>query len=47
MDVFVEEIPYTETRRYTRRVLKAYGIYRHLYTADQNGFELWRTVNEK
>lgn len=26
-DVFVEEIPYEETRRYTRRVLQTYGIY--------------------
>jgi len=26
-DVFLEEIPYEETRRYTRRVLQSYGIY--------------------
>lgn len=26
-DEFVEEIPYEETRRYTRRVLQTYGIY--------------------
>ena len=31
-DVFVEEIPYEETRRYTRRVLQSYGIYSFLDT---------------
>lgn len=41
MDEFIEEIPYTQTRRYTRRVLKSYGIYRYLYTDESFGFELW------
>ena len=27
LDRFVEEIPYDETRRYTRRVLQTYGVY--------------------
>ena len=27
LDVFIEEIPYEETRRYTRRVLQTYGVY--------------------
>ncbi len=27
LDVFIEEIPYDETRRYTRRVLQTYGVY--------------------
>lgn len=26
-DAWVEEIPYEETRRYTRRVLQSYGVY--------------------
>lgn len=30
LDVFIEEIPYDETRRYTRRVLQTYGIYQWL-----------------
>lgn len=31
LDEWVEEIPYAETRRYTRRVLQSYGIYTWLY----------------
>lgn len=31
LDVFIEEIPYEETRRYTRRVLQSWGIYAWLY----------------
>jgi soluble lytic murein transglycosylase len=27
LDMFIEEIPYDETRRYTRRVLQTYGVY--------------------
>ena len=27
LDVWVEDIPYDETRRYTRRVLQSWGIY--------------------
>ena len=30
LDVWIENIPYDETRRYTRRVLQSYGIYRWL-----------------
>lgn len=30
MDVFVEHIPYDETRRYTRRVVQTWGIYTYL-----------------
>jgi len=30
--VGVEAIPYAETRRYTRRVLQSYGVYRFLDT---------------
>jgi soluble lytic murein transglycosylase len=30
LDVFIEEIPYDETRRYTRRVLQSYGVYQWL-----------------
>ncbi|HVO31982.1 MAG TPA: hypothetical protein VMV18_14655, partial [bacterium] len=31
LDEFVEEIPFTETRRYVKRVLMSYGIYETLY----------------
>jgi soluble lytic murein transglycosylase len=30
LDIFIEEIPYDETRRYTRRVLQTYGVYQWL-----------------
>ena len=30
LDVFIEEIPYDETRRYTRRVLQTFGVYHWL-----------------
>ncbi len=30
-DVFVDSVPYGETRRYTRRVLRSYRVYRLLY----------------
>jgi soluble lytic murein transglycosylase len=32
LDEFIEEIPYDETRRYTRRVLQTYGVYSWLDT---------------
>ncbi len=31
LDVFIEEIPYKETRNYVKRVLQTYGIYNYLY----------------
>lgn len=31
LDIFVDEIPYEETQRYTRRVLQSWGIYAWLY----------------
>jgi hypothetical protein len=34
LDAWVEAIPYRETRRYTRRVLQAYGFYRWLDTSE-------------
>jgi len=34
LDAWVEAIPYRETRRYTRRVLQAYGFYRWLDTGE-------------
>jgi soluble lytic murein transglycosylase len=34
LDVFIEEIPYDETRRYTRRVLQTYGVYQWLAEED-------------
>jgi len=30
-DVFIESIPYPETRKYVKKVLRNYGIYRILY----------------
>ena len=30
-DEFVEEIPFLETRRYVKRVLRSYGVYASLY----------------
>ena len=47
MDEFIEDIPYSQPRRYTRRVLKSYGIYRHLYSPAGRGFNLWRYPKEK
>jgi soluble lytic murein transglycosylase len=32
-DAFVDSVPYGETRRYLRRVLRSYHVYRHLYAA--------------
>ncbi len=46
-DVWLEEIPYRETRNYTRRVLKTYGIYRYLYTDTQIGPDLPQKANSK
>ncbi len=34
LDVWIENIPYDETRRYTRRVLQTYGVYSWLDTRD-------------
>jgi len=34
LDVWIENIPYDETRGYTRRVLQTYGIYHWLATGD-------------
>jgi soluble lytic murein transglycosylase len=31
LDVFIERIPFSETRAYVKRVLESYGIYRWLY----------------
>jgi soluble lytic murein transglycosylase len=33
-DVFVESVPYAETRKYLRRVLRSQRIYRLLYASD-------------
>ena len=30
-DVFIESIPYPETRKYVKKVLRNYGIYQYLY----------------
>jgi len=31
LDLFIEEIPYKETRNYVKRVLQTYGIYNYIY----------------
>lgn len=33
-DAFVDSVPYGETRRYLRRVLRSYHVYRRLYAAE-------------
>ena len=33
-DAFVDSVPYGETRRYLRRVLRSYYVYQHLYAAE-------------
>jgi soluble lytic murein transglycosylase-like protein len=35
-DVFIESIPYPETRKYVKKVLRNYGIYRALYPKANN-----------
>jgi len=44
LDEFVEEIPYTETRRYVKRVLMSYGIYEALYGSGPPRIRALRTV---
>ena len=44
LDEFVEEIPYTETRRYVKRVLMSYGIYEALYAGRAPRIRAARTV---
>jgi soluble lytic murein transglycosylase len=34
-DVFIESIPYPETRKYVKKVLRNHGIYKTLYTEIQ------------
>ena len=34
-DVFVESVPYGETRRYLRKVLRSYHVYQLLYRSPQ------------
>ena len=33
-DAFVDSVPYGETRRYLRRVLRSYDVYRRLYPTE-------------
>jgi soluble lytic murein transglycosylase len=35
LDTFVDSVPYSETRRYLRRVLRSYRVYMLLYRAEQ------------
>ncbi len=43
-DLWVELIPYRETRRYTKRVLASYGVYRFLYEEHDQPWLLPRRV---
>ena len=36
-DEFIEDIPYTSTRRYVKKVLSSYGVYRLLYGTNPRG----------
>ncbi|MBW1808442.1 MAG: transglycosylase SLT domain-containing protein, partial [Deltaproteobacteria bacterium] len=40
LDMFIEEIPYTETNRYVKKVLSFYAIYQALYESDSQPLEL-------
>lgn len=46
LDEFVEEIPYTETRRYVKRVLMSYGIYEALYGSGAPKIRAAKTVEK-
>jgi soluble lytic murein transglycosylase len=36
LDLFMENIPYPETNRYVKKVLKSYWVYKLLYDRDSN-----------
>lgn len=42
MDIWVERIPFTETRRYVKRVLGSYNVYRQLYDLEMLRLEDWK-----
>jgi len=46
LDVFVERIPFDQTRNYVRRVVTSYARYLYLYESDDNAWplELPRTL---
>ena len=33
LDAFVEQIPFTETRNYVKRVYRSYKLYKHIYSS--------------
>ncbi|MEW6585959.1 MAG: transglycosylase SLT domain-containing protein [Nitrospirota bacterium] len=39
VDEFIEDIPYTETRNYVKRVLASFFEYNRLFSVDESGFE--------
>ena len=45
-DEFVEEIPFTTTRDYIKKVLAAYGAYRFIYESDDPA-ALWRIADRR
>src|SRR5262249_37706851 len=47
LDLWVETIPVKETRRYVKRVIQTYGIYRFLYDREAPFLDLPDTVRSK
>jgi soluble lytic murein transglycosylase len=46
-DVWVETIPVKETRRYVKRVIQSYGVYRFLYERDHPFIELPERIRSR
>ncbi len=47
LDMFVENIPYSQTRGYTKRVLSSYGVYNFLYKTGHPVINLPEVLNKK
>ena len=43
-DAFIEEIPYTETRDYVKKVLKSYDVYARLYPSERAAAQIRRSA---
>jgi soluble lytic murein transglycosylase len=43
-DAFIEEIPYTETRDYVKKVLKSYHVYARLYPSEGGAAQIRRST---
>jgi soluble lytic murein transglycosylase len=46
-DVWVESIPVKETRRYVKRVIQSYGVYRFLYEREHPFIDLPETIGSR